>query len=244
MKKYVKLFLSIVVALAVPTFFGARGQSVEMGVIIIPSLLCAILINVDELKKSIVSIKAKDMEIKFKDAIDKAYATIEQLKDIQYRLTKVTTEILYRQKFWGGGGVENTYNIIEDLYQAALRIKAQEIIDEPLKVAYQRLISESFGHLADKIKDQEDKKKAEDAFDRIYDFKGNTNIIYDGKFVPTKNAINQFIIKLNLKKESLEDMSEAINLYGKILLNYQQIYGNIDVVDEITLSVGSMQNET
>ena len=159
MKKMFKIVFSIVLLIIPPLYFGVNDKTIQMGLIIIPSMLSVILINLDELKKSIVSIKTKDMEIKFKDAIDKAYATIEQLKDTQYRLTRAVTEILYRQKFLGGGGVENTYKVIDDLYQAALQIKAQKIIDGPLKIAYQRLLSESFGDLTLVIEDDKDRKK-------------------------------------------------------------------------------------
>lgn len=244
MAKLFKIVISIALLIVPPFYFGINGKPIQMGLIIIPSMMCVVLINLDDLKKSIVSIKTKDIEIKFKNAIDKAYATIEQLNKIQYVLTKVATEILYRQKFWGGAGVENTYKIIDDLYQAALQIKAKKIIDEPLKIAYQRLLSESFEHLTYSINDNDDRKKAKDIFNMVYIFRGNTNIIHDGKYIPSKNAINNFIYKLNLKEESLKDMTEAINLYGNILMNYQQIYGNINVVDEITLLNGSEKNET
>lgn len=244
MAKLFKMVISIALLIVPPFYFGINGKTIQMGLLIIPTMMCVVLINLDDLKKSIVSIKTKDIEIKFQNAIDKAYATIEQLNKIQYVLTKVATEILYRQKFWGGAGVENTYKIIDDLYQAALQIKAQKIIDEPLKVAYQRLLSESFAHLTSGIKDDNDRKRTKDIFNMIYVFKGGTNIMYDGKYIPSKNAINNFIYKLNLKEESLKDMMGAIKLYGNVLMNYQQIHGNINVVDEITLLNGSEEIET
>ena len=87
MAKLFKMVISIALLIVPPFYFGINGKTIQMGLLIIPTMMCVVLINLDDLKKSIVSIKTKDIEIKFKNAIDKAYATIEQLNKIQNVLT-------------------------------------------------------------------------------------------------------------------------------------------------------------
>lgn len=97
----VKKIITLIIILTPSIYFGIQGKIAEMGIILIASLFSAIFLNFEELKNYVSVIKTKDMEIKFKDVIEKAYATIDQLNKTQYTLITVATEILYWHKFWG-----------------------------------------------------------------------------------------------------------------------------------------------
>lgn len=143
-------------------------NSIAMGIILIPCIIAVLLINMQYLKENLTSIKAKDLEIQFKNAINEAYATIEQLKDMQCILTEVSTETIYRGKFWGGMSIENQISIFNKLYENASANKNKKAINEPLKIAYQRLLGEAFGRITEGINDNIIKKQLSDKLESIY----------------------------------------------------------------------------
>ena len=63
MKKVFKIFLSVLILFLPAFYFGIKNQTIQMGCVLVPSIISIVLINLEELKKSIVSIKTRDIEI-------------------------------------------------------------------------------------------------------------------------------------------------------------------------------------
>lgn len=158
----VKKIITLIIILTPSIYFGIQGKIAEMGIILIASLFSVIFLNFEELKNYVSVIKTKDMEIKFKDVIEKAYATIDQLNKTQYTLITVATEILYRHKFWGGCSVKTSLDMVNEMYKNATSTGATDIVNKPIKLSYERLISQSFGHISRNIQNQDDRKKIDD----------------------------------------------------------------------------------
>ena len=238
MKKFFKIFISVLILFLPEFYFGINNQTFQMVCVLVPSILSVVLINLEDLKKSIVSIKAKDIEIKFKEVIEEAYATISQLNKIQYTLTKVATETVYRSKFWGGCSAQSTLQIVDELYETAKSTNANVIINGPLKIAYERLVSEAFGHLTTGVNDKDDAKQIDEIIKQIYVFKGNTNIIEDCKNIPNANALKNMINSLSIESKSKEEVFENVTFYETVLKKYQSIYGTVNAVDIIGIGDG------
>lgn len=219
-----KKIISIVILLAPAMYFGMNKQGVEMGIILVASLFSVIFMNFDEIKTYISVIKMRDMEIKFKDIIDEANTTIEQLNKTQYSLVKVATEILYRHKFWGGCNTKTSLELVDELYKNATSTNANEIIAGPIKLAYERLLSEAFGRISYGIVDKGDKEKIDEFINNIYEFKGGTNIFDVCDTIPEVNYIMREINSIDMSEESKLRVMENVHLYDTILKKYQGIY--------------------
>ena len=229
----VKKIITLIIILTPSIYFGIQGKIAEMGIILIASLFSAIFLNFEELKNYVSVIKTKDMEIKFKDVIEKAYATIDQLNKTQYTLITVATEILYWHKFWGGCNVKTSLNMVNEMYKNATSTGATDIVNKPIKLAYERLISQSFGHISRNIQNQDDRKKIDDILDKIYVFKGGTNMVFDCKNIPSVTALVKMIETIQIEKSSKETALNNINTYKTVLNTYENIYGKIVTIEEI-----------
>lgn len=233
-----KKIISVALILIPTICFGIWNKTVEMGIVFVASLFCAILLNLEELENSVYFIRTKNLEIRFKDAIEKANATIHQLNNTQYTLTKVATEILYRSKFWGGCSVKTQLEMIDELYETASSTRADRIVREPIKLAYERILSEAFGKLTNNVDDKDDKKTIDEILKKIYVFKGNTNIVTDCNSIPSGTALKGLISALGIKSDSKIRIGENIDLYESVLNKYMKIYGIIPTYDTIYWAVG------
>ena len=233
MKNVIKIILSLLFLFAPCLYFGVLGKTTEMGLILVPSVLSVILLNFEHLKKYVSVIRTKDVELKFKDMIEEANATIEQLNNAQYTLTKVATEILYRHKFWGGVPVGISVELIDDLYQMAKNTNATNIINGPLKLAYERLLSEAFGKISYSIDDSEDKKKILSITETIYVFKGNSNMIRKCDCIPSPAALRKKVEEIELLEESRQAVLNSIFQFEKLCIQYQEKYEKLNLIDTI-----------
>lgn len=64
--------------LGLPTWFGHRGSATEMAAAVLPGTLGLIFLNLDRFK----SFKAPGIEAELKDAVQTAYATVNQMKQV------------------------------------------------------------------------------------------------------------------------------------------------------------------
>lgn len=233
MKNVFKFILSLLFLFGPCLYFGVLGKTTEMGIVLVPSVLSAVLLNFDHLKKYVSVIKMKDIELKFKDMIEEANATIEQLNNSQYTLTKVATEILYRHKFYGGVPVGVSVELVDDLYETAKNTNAISIINGPIKLAYQRLLSEAFGKISYGINDSEDKKKISSITETIYVFKGNSNMIRKCDSIPSPAALRKKVEEIELLEESRQAVLNSIFQFEKLCIQYQEKYEKLNLIDTI-----------
>lgn len=231
--KYIKYIITILILLIPTLYFGIINNVAAMGIIIIPSAFAAILLNINELFERLSIIKLKDIEFQFKNTIEKANATIEQLLNMQYALTEISTETVYRAKFYGGMSIERQLALFENLYKIAEENSAKKIIDEPLKTAYQRLLSESFECIPHHISNSNDKKILSEALEKIYCFKGGTDIVRNGTYIPTPQAIKNFANSNFQSDASRTEVISGITEYEKVLNKYQDKYGTLELKNEI-----------
>lgn len=233
MKRVVKFLITLLLLFVPCVYFGTLGKSTEMGLILIPSIIGVVFWNFEDLKKYVSVIKMKDIELEFKDIVEEANATIEQLNSTQYTLVKTATELLYRNKFWGGSSVKTSLELVNELYNTAKSTNAEDVIHGPIKLAYERLLSEAFDHLSSNIDNDEDRKKIDSITEPIYVFKGNTNMIKDCKSIPSGNALKKKFEELELLEKSKDVLFDNILQFEMLCNIYIEKYGELKLVDTI-----------
>lgn len=231
MMNMLKKLLTIIIIFVPCMYFGINHQVGEMGIVLTASLICSVFLNLNELKNSVSVIKSKNMEIKFKDMMNKAYVTMEHLNKTQYSLTKVATETLYRSKFWGGCCFETTLDIINGLYKDALKNESKNIINGPIKLAYERLISEAFKNISNGIVNNNDNKTISEILNNIYVFKADSNIVSDTRKAPSVIYIKNKLLSLQIDKETKDTITKNLLEYENLINIYQNIYGKIITTD-------------
>ena len=232
--KHKKYIITILILFIPAMFFGAINNTVAMGIILVPSVFATVLLNMNELFDKLSIIKLKDIEFKFKNTIEKANATIDQLLKIQYTLTEISTETVYRAKLWGGMPVKIQLALFDRLYKIAKENGAKETIDIPLKTAYQRLLSESFAKIPENISHPKDKQMLSEIIRKIYYFKGDTDIIKDGQYIPSPQAIRDFVASNFQCDASQSEVILGINEYEITLNTYQDRYGMLELRNKIS----------
>ena len=235
MKKFFKGLISIIILIAPAFYFGFVDKTAQMWSIVVPSILSAVIINLEELKQAISSIKTKNLEIKFNDAIDRAYATIEQMNKTQFVLTKVTTEILHSHKYWGGCTVESSLDTVDELYELAEKSGLKEIINGPIKLAYERIIGEAFTDLTEDVNDSEGAKKINPIIHSNYTAKRDNNIFIDGKYIPSVSALTELVKQLDIPDVGQEKIKKNLSGYDRAITTYQKIFGKIKLNENIPI---------
>ena len=110
---------------------------------------------------------------------------------------------------------------------------AEDIIHGPIKLAYERLLSEAFGDLSSNIDNDEDRKKINSITESIYIFRGNTNMIKDCKSIPNDIALKKKAAELDILDKSREVLIDNIFQFEMLCNIYKEKYGELKLVDDI-----------
>ena len=229
MKKVFKIFLSVLILFLPAFYFGINNQTFQMGCVLVPSIISIVLINLEELKKSIVSIKTRDIEIEFKDAIEEAYATIEQLNKTKQELTGIAVELIRGHNKYGGCGIKSEYAMINSLYE--LNKENSDTVNTSIKSGYKQLIRHSYILISSSISKTEDRKKVEELLKESHFYKNQTMDFTLSEQIPSKIAITKEIENLDIDTASIDNTSSSVSLYDEIICKYQSIYNELSITD-------------
>ncbi|CEG25675.1 hypothetical protein [Bacillus sp. B-jedd] len=124
-----KIYLTILLIFVPSIYFGYMGQTVEMGLAIVAGAVTSAFINLDKFER----FSGAGFEAELRKAVNEAYATLDNLKEVSKPLMKVTLTNLTYSNRWGGMDFKEKHeykNAIENIS------KSLEINDE-LKITYE-----------------------------------------------------------------------------------------------------------
>lgn len=127
-----KHLLSIILIMIPALFFGNEGKSVEMGLAIIAGGICTAFLNMDKVKRFKGAGFEAEMKAEVQKAVDEAYATIEQLRNLGKPLITAIIKIVVYNGRIGGLSNPEKHKLLEELNNISKSIiigKNQEIID-------------------------------------------------------------------------------------------------------------------
>ena len=153
----------------------------------------------------------------------------------QFVLTKVTTEILHSHKYWGGCTVESSLDTVDELYELAEKSGLKEIINGPIKLAYERIIGEAFTDLTEDVNDSEGAKKINPIIHSNYTAKRDNNIFIDGKYIPSVSALTELVKQLDIPDVGQEKIKKNLSGYDRAITTYQKIFGKIKLNENIPI---------
>lgn len=97
--KLILFFISFFYTLGATFFFGIIQRPTEMGLVLLSGALCMAFANIDKMAK----FKGAGFEAEMKNAIDKAYATIEEVQQIGCKSAAAVLEVTAAFGRYGGG---------------------------------------------------------------------------------------------------------------------------------------------
>jgi uncharacterized protein (UPF0333 family) len=106
-----KMFLTLLLIIVPSLYFGYVGKSIEMGLAIVAGSIAGAFLNLDKFE----SFKGAGFEAELKKAVDEAYATLDNLKEVTKPLIMVTVSNLTYANRWGGMGFDEKYRYITEL---------------------------------------------------------------------------------------------------------------------------------
>lgn len=122
-------FISFFYTLGATFFFGITQRPTEMGLVLLSGVLCMAFANIDKIAK----FKGAGFEAEMKNAIDKAYATIEEVRQIGCKSAAAVLEITAAFGRWGGGTTTlRRFQIRDNLVTS---LKGLGVDDEDIKEA-------------------------------------------------------------------------------------------------------------
>lgn len=107
----IKQILTVVVIIVPALIFGYMGKATEMGLIIVAGSITAAFLNIDKIER----FKGAGFEAEMKKAVQEAYATVENLKEMSIPLIVSTLNTIIYSGRWGGLGTNQTHKLKDDM---------------------------------------------------------------------------------------------------------------------------------
>ena len=190
------------------------------------SLATVLIINIDKLK----SIKAFGLEAEMQVAIKEAYATIEQMKELQTTETAILLNLICKRRYIFSNDIEKSIENINQLYLQAKKFGNEKNVELECKKAYAKLIGMELKDLIDVMYISTEKKYTLLTY---YNETLDSNLLTDNKGIPTIEALEKAnLLKIN---DGNKIIPEHINSYKYILNEYEKQFGTKDFVDKIDL---------
>jgi hypothetical protein len=118
--------ISVIVIIIPAIIFGWIGKTTEMGLMIVAGSITAAFLNINSIQR----FKGAGFEAEMKKAVEEAYATIDNLKEMSIPLIVSTLNTVIYSGRWGGLGINQTHNIKDDI---EFLVRKLEIKDEKVK---------------------------------------------------------------------------------------------------------------
>ncbi|MBU3179082.1 hypothetical protein KPL47_22560 [Clostridium estertheticum] len=126
---YIKQIIPIVVIIIPSLIFGIIGKPTEMGLAIIAGSITVAFLNIDKIQR----FKGGGFEAEMvKRAVEEAYATIDNLKEMSVPLIVSTLNTIIYSGRWDGLGINQKHNLKDDI---EVVVKKLNIDDEKVKEA-------------------------------------------------------------------------------------------------------------
>lgn len=126
--KNIKVYLTFLVIVVPGIVFGMNGKTVEMGLAIVLGALAGAFLNIDKFAK----FKGAGFEAELRVAVEQAYATIENMKEVAKPLIITSLSNMTFANQIGGASLSEKYKYKSELVKLAhsLKIVDGEIKDE------------------------------------------------------------------------------------------------------------------
>jgi DNA-directed RNA polymerase subunit F len=155
LKLFIDKLILILVILGPGLVFGFMGKPTEMGIAITAGAVTAAFMNLDKFQKfKGVGFEA---EMKIQKAVDEAYATIDNLKELVSPLIISVIETLTYAGRWGGMDAHQKHKLKNELSKTLdlLSIKSTEV-DQAVKIFHRYHTWDHFNKINDEIRNLSD----------------------------------------------------------------------------------------
>jgi len=130
-----KQIISVILIIIPAFFFGYSGKTTEMALMIVASSITVAFMNMDKVQR----FKGAGFEAEMKKAVEEAYATIENLKEISIPLIVSTLNTIIYSGRWGGLGVEQTHYLKDDIESLVKTLKIKDAkVNEAIEDFYRQ----------------------------------------------------------------------------------------------------------
>lgn len=133
---FLKHFLSLLCIMGPSFYFGFNKQPAEMGLALAAGVLCVVFLNLDKFQS--FSAGADGIQAELRKAVEEAYATVEELRELAKSFVSITFINLTYDKRFGGMDEEETViyrNQIEGLINS-LNIEEDPIVKRSVEKYY------------------------------------------------------------------------------------------------------------
>lgn len=184
-------------------YFGYMGQTVEMGLSIVAGAVAGAFINLDKFER----FSGAGFEAELRKAVNEAYATLDNLKDVTKPLMMVTiSNLTYANRFGGMDFIEK-HEYKEAIEKIA---KSLEINDDNLKITFETFHRyhtwDLYSQFVDVLYQETDSHESVNKLGRLKD--------YSSINFPDKEDILKIMTEYNLVlTENVEDKLKAYLFY-------------------------------
>ena len=196
-----KTIITLTLILGPPMAFGILEKPMEMRIAVVVGAIAAAFFNIDKFKR----FKGAGFEAELKEAVDKAYATLDSLKELAKPLILATTDILTSAGRWGGMDAHQKHVFMKDLEQTARSLSLRDKELEDAKEKFYRF--HTWDHLNHFIRKASEAKNIDNATRQRL----SARINYHSHDFPTKKEL--FDILGSRADDLSENVAEALNDY-------------------------------
>lgn len=106
-----KKIISVIIIITPAIIFGFIGKPTEMGLSIVASSIAVAFLYIEKIQR----IKGAGFEAEMKKAVEEAYATIDNLKEMSTPLLVSTINTIVYSGRWGGLGINKVHDLKNDI---------------------------------------------------------------------------------------------------------------------------------
>ena len=122
--------MTLLLILGPALVFGFTDKPTEMTISILGGSIAAAFLNIEKFRK----IKGAGFEAEIKEAVEKAYATVDAVKTLAKPLILATMDILTKAGRWGGMDAAMKHKFMNDLQITAKSLDLKDSALEEAKI--------------------------------------------------------------------------------------------------------------
>jgi len=194
------LFSSLALILVPTLLFGLMGKIAEMGIALAAGALSACFLNLDKLQR----FKGAGIELELREAVEEAYATIENLKVIAEPLIVSATKSVTWGNRWVGISEKDQHKIISNFREVTEKIPlSSDEVSQAFNEFYNINLRDKYYKLLEGVS----KYYQEDVNEKL-----GLLFDYESCIFPSENQIRDVLVGLKIN-QNIEDMIQNYLFY-------------------------------
>jgi uncharacterized spore protein YtfJ len=235
-KKILKTIINLLILFVPAIVFAFLNRIDFLSIFAGISIVAILIINLDSIK----TLNAFGVKAEMKEAINEAYATINQLKQMQTINAKIIYNLITkRRQIFNNDTIESTNSIIS-IYENAKNINNEKKIEVETKRALYSILINSLKELLDKISNVIKQNKYSNPIDNnnwvlgyYYSHGDGKSLALNGT-IPTLKAIKD-AVNLTDNDCSDVDVKEIADEYQYVISEYSKKFSDLNCVDNLDM---------